>query len=301
MHLGTRSPLATHQEPSDPRALGTRYVNGVTDTKSVLLVASGKGGVGTSLMAALHALAAAARGNRVLLVDATETGCTLHHLFGAHPTRTLWTLADAGSHPADVLVPVDRGVTLVAGGTTGAALTPISERERREALKRLAQIYFAFDVIVFDGGTRPETITAISDITDSALLLVTSADRLALAANYALLKSLRARGLDARIRILANRQGEASAREACDFLVGAASHFLGRSIDVAGVIPDDPRMQAAIAAGMTLSESIEESIAAERVRAVVSRLLPPRRRQARTCDAPAATVHALSLPTRRWS
>jgi MinD-like ATPase involved in chromosome partitioning or flagellar assembly len=300
MHFGTHTPFAANSERKDPRALGTRYMDGGSAAPPALLVASGKGGVGTSLMAALHALAAAARGDRVLLVDATETGGTLHHLFGARPPHSLWMLTDERSHPADVLIPVDQGVTLVAGGTSGAALTPATDHERRQALKRLAQVYFAFDLIVFDGGSRPETIAAISEIADPTLLLVTSADRLALAANFALLKTVRARGLNARVRVLANRQNDTAAREACDFLVGAASHFLGRSIDVVGVIPDDPGMHAAIEAGMTLRDSLEDSTVIGAVRAVVSHLFPSRRTSARACNA-AATIYAPSPSTRRWS
>ena len=52
---------------------------------STLLIASGKGGVGTTIVAALVANAAADRGDRVLLVDASESGGTLHHLFGVRP------------------------------------------------------------------------------------------------------------------------------------------------------------------------------------------------------------------------
>jgi len=61
-----------------------------------VLVASGKGGVGTSVVATLLALTAAGGDERVLLVDATESGGTLHHLFGARPARSFWMLGRTG-------------------------------------------------------------------------------------------------------------------------------------------------------------------------------------------------------------
>ena len=260
-----------------------------------LLVASGKGGVGTSIIASLTALSAAEREERVLLVDASEGGGSLHHLFGARPTNSLWMLADPHSYPDDTLIALDDNLTLVAGGTSGTAVAPTTDHERRAALTRLAHVYDNFDIIVFDGGSRLDTISAISELVDPSLLLVTSADRLALAANYALVKSVRARRADAAISVLANRHGEALAEEACGFLVGACSHFLGRTIGVVGAIPDDPCLEAAVGAGMTVRDALDGSPAAETMRSVLSRLIPLR------STAPRPTAIATSPFSRRWS
>src|ERR1044071_3693357 len=77
-----------------------------------VLVASGKGGVGTSSVAALLALAAADRGEKVLLVDASESGGSLHHLFGVRPTQSLWMLTDSRYRPDNALLEVADNITL---------------------------------------------------------------------------------------------------------------------------------------------------------------------------------------------
>jgi MinD-like ATPase involved in chromosome partitioning or flagellar assembly len=261
-----------------------------------LLVASGKGGVGTSVIASLAALSAAERGDRVLLIDANEGGGTLHHLFGVRPTASLWMLLDERTQPADVLMSISEGLTLVAGGTSGTAAAPSTDAERRSALARLAHVHSGFDTIIIDGGSRLDTISAVSELTDPTLLLVTSADRLALAANYALVKSVSAKRSDATIALVANRHSESLAGEACDFLIGACSHFLGRSIDVAGVIPDDPCLQAAVGAGMTVRDAVDGSPAADAMRAVVSKVLP----STRSFAAPVASP-SFFPSSRRWS
>jgi flagellar biosynthesis protein FlhG len=260
-----------------------------------LLIASGKGGVGTSVIAALAALAAANRGDKVLLVDASESGGTQHHLFGVRPTESLWMLTDRRSDPSNVLIPVDENLTLVAGGTSGAAVAPSTDNERRSALARLAHIYPNYETIIFDGGSRLDTISAISELADPAVLLVTSADRLALAANYALVKSVSARRDGAPISVVANRHSDSLAEEACDFLIGACSHFLNRTIDVAGIVPDDPCLQAAVGAGMTVRDALEGSPAAEAVRGVLTRVLPTVAVTAAPSPSPSPTSF------RRWS
>jgi flagellar biosynthesis protein FlhG len=261
-----------------------------------LLVASGKGGVGTSIVASLAALTAAEREDRVLLIDAAEGSGSLHHLFGVRPTHSLWMLSNPNTQISDLLVPVDDGLTLVSGGTSGGALAPETDDTRRAALRRLADVYENYDMVIFDGGSRLDTISAIAELADPSLLLVTSADRLALAANYALVKSVRSRRADTSIAVLANRHGDALAEEACDFLVGACSHFLGRSIDMVGTIPEDPCLQAAVGAGMTVRDALDGSPAAESMRGVLSRLIPSRPAALRP-----AAMTVLSSFSRRWS
>jgi MinD-like ATPase involved in chromosome partitioning or flagellar assembly len=262
----------------------------------MLLIASGKGGVGTSLIAALTALSASGRGQRVLLVDASETSGTLHHMFGVRPATSLWMLTNTRIHAEDALIDLGDGLRLMPGGSSGTGVAPVTDHERRTALTRLAHVYANYQLVIFDGGSRLDTITAISELTDPALLLVTSADRLALAANYALVKSVSARRPNAIVSVIANRHGESLAAEACEFLVGACAHFLGRTIDVVGAVPDDPCVQAAVGAGMTVRDAIDGSPAAEAIRGVVSRVLP----SWPTAPRPAA-MSSPSPSTRRWS
>ncbi|HEX3868741.1 MAG TPA: P-loop NTPase [Gemmatimonadaceae bacterium] len=263
---------------------------------ATLLVCSGKGGVGTSIVASLAAIAAAERGERVLLVDAGESGGSLHLLFGVRPSRSLWMLADDAVNPIDAFVVVGENLTLVAASAGGSVAAPSSPEERRAVLRNLATAYGGFDLVVFDGGSRLDTITAIAQLTNPAMLLVTSADRLALAANYALIKATNLRADDT-VSVVANRHGESVAQEACDFLAGACSHFLDRSIAIVGAIPDDPCLQAAVGAGMTVRDALDGSPAADTMRGVLTRVIPSR--------APAPRAPAMSLPfpspSRRWS
>lgn len=269
-----------------------------------LLVASGKGGVGTSSVAALAALSAAERGERVLLVDASESSGTLHHLFGLRPTNSVWMLADARIHPETVLIDAGENLTLAAGGTSGNngnAELPRNDHERRTALTRLAHLYSQYSLIIFDGGSRLDTVAAICELVDPAVLLVTSADRFALAANYALVKSVHSRRPNAIVSVLSNRHGAVVADEACEFLVGACTHFLNRAIDIAGALPDDPCLQAAVGAGMSVRDAFDGSPAADAIRGVMSRFIPSWPTAPRGAPVALHSSSSSSSPSRRWS
>jgi flagellar biosynthesis protein FlhG len=266
-----------------------------------VLIASGKGGVGTSSIAALAALSASERGERVLLVDASETAGSMHHLFGIRPTQSLWTLIDSRVRPEQVTTDVGDNLTIVPGGTSAEAMMPTNDHQRRSALTRLAQLYSRFSLVIFDGGSRLDTITAISELADPALLLVTSADRLALAANYAVVKSVSTRRPSSIISVVTNRHGESVAAEACEYLVGACTHFLNRAIDVVGVIPDDPCLQAAVGAGMSVYDAFDGSPAADAVRGVITRFIPSWPAEPPKIMPTAMLSSSLPSSSRRWS
>lgn len=243
------------------------------------------------------AAAAAERGERVLLVDATESGGTLHHLFGVRPANSLWMLAEQAIRATDVLNPLEERLTFVAGGTSAGAVAPTSQVERRTALTRLSTLYSHFDLVVFDGGSRLDTIAAINELADPRLLLVTSSDRLALAANYALVKSVSANRAVESIAVIANRHADPLGATACEYLVGACSHFLNRAIDVVGTVPNDSSLQSAVDAGMTLRDVLDESTAMDAVRG----LLPHTLLASRRFVSGATTMPASFLSFRRWS
>jgi flagellar biosynthesis protein FlhG len=200
------------------------------------------------------------------------------------------------------LIDAGENLTLVAGGMSGDngnAELPRNDHERRTALTRLAHLYPQYSLIIFDGGSRLDTVSAICELVDPAVLLVTSADRLALAANYALVKSVHARRPNAIVSVLSNRHGEVVADEACEFLVGACRHFLKREIDIAGALPDDPCLQAAVGAGMSVRDAFNGSPAAEAIRGVMSRFIPSW--PTTPPGAPDALQSNSSSPSRRWS
>jgi flagellar biosynthesis protein FlhG len=261
-----------------------------------LLVASGKGGVGTSVTASLVALTAAERGERVLLVDATEGGGSIHQLFGLRPEQSLWQLVSTRVHQNEVIIPVDDRIAVVAGGSSAGAEPPADDQRRRNALTRIAELFGDYDLVVIDGGSRLDTLSAVADIVDARVLLVTSADRLALAANYAVIKSIGARTSDIDRFVLVNRHAESVAEEACKFLSDACVHFLSRTVTFVGALPDDACLQAAIGAGMSLQDALDGSPAALTMRGILSRFIPA------LLTVPAAELGSVVSPfLRRWS
>ena len=236
-----------------------------------ILVGSGKGGVGTSTVAALLALQAAAEGEQVLLVDGADAIPSLHLLLGVHPRHELAALRGSGISPEELLVPVLPRLSLLPGGGMGDAALPPAERQA--LFRRVSALFSRFDCVVFDAGSRLGSVLHLSASGIDRLLAVSTPDRIALAATYALIKAVGERFPGIRTDLLMNRSDPDSGQQCWDALNGAAAHFLNRHVELAGALPDDPSLAAAVGAGMTLPEAADGSPAMLVLQSIGSQLL----------------------------
>jgi flagellar biosynthesis protein FlhG len=221
----------------------------------VLLVGSGKGGVGTSTVAALLAVMAASDGQEVLLVDADEGHGSLPLLFGAEPRRTLSSLLGGEAAPADLLVSLGHGLSLLPLGGTAEPEDRLPATERRALLRRVSTLYARFDLVIIDAGSRLEQVHNAAASGATRLLAVTAAERVSAAATYALAKTFDARFPGLPVDLLFNRCRMATATNAFEEIDAATRHFLRRGLDFAGAVPDDDRLKEALHEGTPIQHA----------------------------------------------
>lgn len=234
----------------------------------VVVVGSGKGGVGTSLLAALLALGAAARGARTLLIDGDATLGSLHLLLGAEPGPGLEALR-GGTAPDELLVHLTDGLHLLPGGEPAM----MSGVERQALYRRLGGLHPLYDLVVVDGGSRLDSVLAVCAAGSARVLIASTVERIALTATYALAKVLADRHPTIPVGLILNRTEPEAADAAFAEVRGALKHFLRRTVDYAGCIPDDECLRAALEAGMDLQDAAVGSPAAARLEVVAASLI----------------------------
>lgn len=210
----------------------------VAQGTSVLVVAGAKGGVGSSVVAALLAGAAADAQHPTLLVEASGAASPLDLLLGLAPGR------DDGF--------VDTATTVVARldlARVSAAVT--SSAERRMRLRRLLNSAADAERIVIDAGSRIDEVLAACNHA-TRLLVVSQRDRVSLAAAYAVFKAIwyALPHLDAALVLngCTAEQGEI----ATEIVRSAAQHFIGRAVETLAVLPHDPEFAALVEGGARL-------------------------------------------------
>lgn len=121
---------------------------------TIVSIASGKGGVGKSVLAANLALLLAKRGKRVVLADLDIGGADMHILFGLlNPPLTLTDFLNRRvERLADIAqaLPVHPGLTLIPGTGDTLATANMPHAKKKRLIRHLREL--EADVVVVDIG-----------------------------------------------------------------------------------------------------------------------------------------------------
>lgn len=209
------------------------------DGPPVLVLGSGKGGVGKSVLSVLLASALARGGRRTLLLDGAQNQGNLHILLGVRPAVGLGAVHAGEAEPESLLAPVAENLWLLPGDSGAEALYGLGAVDRARLHRRLSALYDDFDQVVVDGGPGIESVVRAAGIRASRLALVVVPEPASLADAYALLKIVHLQVPSVPIEVMVNRTcADEEGQAVVDRLRLAARRFLRRDLGFLGSIPE---------------------------------------------------------------
>lgn len=220
----------------------------------VLVVASGKGGVGKTNAALNIAIQLERRGLKSIVFDADFGLANVHVLAGVSPTRSLVDVARGNATVGEALAEGPEHIGIVAGGSGVLDLADLRPEQRQSLIEGLQDLERCADVIVVDAapGISANVLDFVR-VSDDLLLVVTP-DLLSVTDAYGFLKAMVHRGIRVPVRILVNQVR--STAEAADVFVRletCARRFLSIEVESLGYVFRDANIQAATAAQSPVS------------------------------------------------
>ncbi|HEY3934411.1 MAG TPA: AAA family ATPase [Gemmatimonadales bacterium] len=213
--------------------------------RPVLVIGSGKGGVGKSIVAVMASAALARTGRRVLLVDGAQNLGNLHVLLGVRPSLTPAALLDDGAIPDQLLIEVSPGLWLLPADSGAESVHRLGATDRARLHRRLTGVYCDFDIVVVDAAAGLDGAVRCVAMHATRLIVVTVPEPAALTDAYALMKIVHGQLPRLPFDLLVNRtQHVDEGATAFDRLSTATTRFLGRDLHYAGAIPEDTGMRA---------------------------------------------------------
>ncbi|MBD3162348.1 MAG: P-loop NTPase [Candidatus Eisenbacteria bacterium] len=236
---------------SNLRAAGARPVERSREDRArpvrhgvVYAVASGKGGVGKSVLSILTARELQRRGKRVLLVDDSSLDGNLHLLLGAGPVPPSDEVTGEEADP-DAPIEILENLSLLPPGSDRPGSTPLDARRRvRDYMDRSTR-FDRFDRVVIDAGQGIEGVLRAAIRCDRFLLIVVP-EPVSLSDGYALIKVLTLHDRGIPVDLVVNRcAGPEGAAHVHSLLDLACRRFLGRGLPLCGWVPEDPDLRRA--------------------------------------------------------
>ncbi len=213
----------------------------------VIAVTSGKGGVGKTSASVNLAIAIAARGGRVILLDADLGLANVEVLMGLSSLYNLEHVIEGERRMADILVRAPGGIEIIPGSSGLARMADLPAAARQNLLQGLEDLQRLADFIVIDTmagiGRNAVAFAAAAD----EVILVATPEPSAIVDAYAMLKTVHAYRENAVVRLLVNMVGsDAQARAVASKLAGVSQQYLGRNLSYLGCLPRDPHVSQAV-------------------------------------------------------
>ena len=242
-----------------------------------IVVASGKGGVGKSNLAANLAIALGERGARVLLLDGDLAQANLDLLLGVHPRYDLQHVLSGQKTLDEIVVNGPANVRLVPAASGAPELADLDDYRRELLLRSLSTIDQGADVLVIDTASGVSRQTTEFCRIAHDVLVVTTAEMPAFSDAYALVKLLHNQGSLMRApRLVVNMAtGAEESEDTAHRIRLVARRFLQIELECLGVVPFDPHVGRAVRLQEPVLTAFPKSPAAAAYRALAAQLWKP--------------------------
>ena len=241
-----------------------------------LVIGSGKGGVGKSVVSLLLAGRLALEGRRVLLVDGAQNLGNLHVLLGLERSATLEQLLNETIQPRDLLLPVQEQLWLLPADSGGESLYALPAVDRARLHYRLSGLYDEFDAVIIDAGAGLESVVRVATMRATRCVILTVPEPAALTDAYATIKIVAAQVADLPIDVLVNRvMDPREGPQTFERLATAAQRFLHRELGYLGALWEDADIRRAVRRPGELARGLAASPNTEALTTILERLEIP--------------------------
>ena len=217
----------------------------------VLAVTSGKGGVGKTNVVAGLATAFAKAGQKVVILDANFGLANLDVLLGLAPKHTLEHVLKGEKMMEEVVldapVPGARSIRVIPTSSGVHELSHLDAPSELRLVQSLQRVCEDADWLLIDTAAGIHDAVLKMLAASQEVLLVTTPEPTSLLDAYAMVKVLHVREPGKPVHIVINNaQSLEEATETADQLRAAAQRFLGKDLDVLGMIPSDRHVLQAV-------------------------------------------------------
>ena len=248
----------------------------------VLAVTSGKGGVGKTFLTANLAAGLAARGKRVLVLDADLGLANLDVALNLFPKITLHDVFTGKVGLEEAILPAPGGFSVLLAGSGLVEYSRLTAEVREQLLRIIDTLGPRYDHILLDTGAGISDVVLYAvSLADDVLVLATP-EPTSMTDAYATIKVLATQQNRREIRLVVNQVGRigegrvirTQLQLVVDRFVAPTLPDTGAAptLELIGEVPLDPAVREAVQKRKLLLELLPGSAAARAVEAIAGRL-----------------------------
>lgn len=240
----------------------------------VIAVTSGKGGVGKSNTSVNLAIALAAQGKRVILMDADLGLANVEVLLGLSSLHNLEHVIEGEKTIADILVKGPGGISVVPGSSGMAKIADLTHAGRQNLLGGLQDLQAQSDFIILDTMAGIGRNAVAFSLAADEVILITTPEHPAIVDAYAMLKTLYANQPETVVRLVVNMvPNPALAQAVYTKMSGVSQRYLGKNLSFLGYLARDPHVSQAVMQSKPFMIAYPHAPVSQCMNQIASRLL----------------------------
>lgn len=230
----------------------------------VITIASGKGGVGKTNVSVNLALALAAQGKDVTILDADLGLANIDVLLGLHSDKNLSHVMNGDCELEEILLDGPGGIKVIPAASGVKNMAELSPAQHAGLVSAFSELSHNIDILLVDTAAGiTDSVTSFARAAQEVIVVVCD-EPASITDAYALIKLLNKEQGIFRFHILANMvSGPQQGREVYDKLSKVSARFLDVALDYMGHVPFDEHLQKAIKRQRAVVEVFPRSRAAQ--------------------------------------
>ncbi len=206
----------------------------------VISVSSGKGGVGKTNFALNLSIALKKSGYKVIVLDADIGLGNIEILSGISVSGSILDIIEKNKTIEEIISTGPGGIHIISGGSGLKELTLTNKYNLSIILQELVKLQEKYDYIVIDTGAGISDAVLDFALAADETLVVGTPDPTAIMDAYVLIKSLKIKGYEGRIKLVVNMvKNSKEGLDTYSRINGVVSEFLKMDIDYLGSINKD--------------------------------------------------------------
>lgn len=254
--------------------VGTRAPARPQARSRVVVITSGKGGVGKTNLTVNLALVLARRGRKVLLFDADLGMANVDVILNISPAFTIADVISGRKQISEIIHPVTENLEIVPGGSGVAQLASLERAILDQTVAKLAELESRADFLLVDtgAGISPNVLGFV--LAAPEVVVVTTPEPTAIVDAYGIIKAIDGRNPGARVWLMVNMvESEAEARGVFSKMTGIIERFLTVRVQLLGWIEKDGNVGRSVLQQQPFVNSYPYSLATRRVNLLAGSLL----------------------------
>lgn len=265
-----------------------RYELGKT---RVIVITSGKGGVGKSTLALNLALNLCTRGKKVVLMDADLGLANLDIMLGLVPQYNLHHLILGKKSLKDITITGPYGLRIIPGGSGIGELANLESDELKRIIAELGKLDGQYDYMIIDTGAGISKNVITFVLAANEVLVITTPEPTAITDAYGIVKSIARKSGGIKLYLVVNRVASNSEGiMVAEKFKLVCEKFLELSITPLGHIVDEPLVGEGIRRQQPFITLFPKTAASMNINVIVERLISDDLKPIETPDARAGGI-----------